>query len=234
MQLLNLTLLLIIFVLIYKIFKEIKYLKKYLQSLLDNQKYHTVDTDIKPISTQTKKLIGIGGGGSNIVEYLSNNSLSIYDSLVINSDKKALDQKDVPNKIYLKSKDNLGCGSNDKCGFHLIDESVFKDIKKFIGDNSSIYIVTTLGGGVGSGSTKAIVKYLYDQKIQVHISIVLPFSWEGIKRSNRAQGTLAYIQPYCTTIKIFNNDDLKQYNKSSMKECFSKLNQTIDSYIGSL
>jgi S-adenosylmethionine:diacylglycerol 3-amino-3-carboxypropyl transferase len=53
--------------------------------------------------SEKKKIIGIGGGGSNIVEYLANQ----YESLIINSDKKALEQKKVKNKIHLEKPDNL-------------------------------------------------------------------------------------------------------------------------------
>ena len=53
--------------------------------------------------SKNKKVIGIGGGGSNIVESFSNH----YESLIINSDKRALEQKKVKNKIYLEKPDNL-------------------------------------------------------------------------------------------------------------------------------
>lgn len=51
---------------------------------------------------QKIKIIGLGGGGSNIVEYLSNTHPMEYDALIINSDKKALETKNVDKKFYYK------------------------------------------------------------------------------------------------------------------------------------
>lgn len=227
-QFINLTFVVVILFLIYKIFKKIQYFQK----CIEKKSYSEIEANKQYVNI--KKLIGIGGGGSNIVEYITNESKNSYDSLVINSDKKALDQKRIINKLYLESKNNLGCGSNDKCGFQLINQSTIKDIQKIINNNSKVYIVSTLGGGVGSGSTKAIVKYLYEHNIEIHISVVFPFKWEGIKRTNRAIETLSFIRPYCKTIKQFYNDDFKKYNTTSMKECFSELNRSIDEHIETL
>ena len=95
---------------VYQDFKNIYYFKIKNFFLKKKEEQHS----------ENKKVIGIGGGGSNIVESLSNH----YESLIINSDKKALEQKKVENKIHLEKPDNLGCGSNEKCGFSLITEDV--------------------------------------------------------------------------------------------------------------
>ena len=52
--------------------------------------------------TEKVKIIGVGGGGSAIVEYLSNKYPNRYDSIILNSDKKALTSKNVTNKIHLE------------------------------------------------------------------------------------------------------------------------------------
>lgn len=180
---------------------------------------------------EVKKIIGIGGGGSNIVEYLYRISDLPYDPLVINSDKKALDLKKVPSKIYLNSPKSYGCGSNEVCGLNLVDETALDQVKNFIGTTNKVYIIVTLGGGVGSGSTKAIVKYLFEQDIDVHLIVVYPFSWEGIKKTKKADDTLEFSRAYCKKVNVFKNDDLKQYSEKSMKECFNLLNKSVDKTI---
>lgn len=187
---------------------------------------------INPINdTKIKKVIGVGGGGSNIVEYLYKVSYFSYDPLVINSDKKALDIKKVPNKLYLDSPKSYGCGSNEVCGLELINETTLGRIKNFISTTKKIYIIVTLGGGVGSGSTKAIVKYLYEQDIEVYLIAVYPFSWEGINKTKRADDTLKFSKSYCKKIHIFKNDNLKKYYSNSMRDCFHLLNKSIDKTI---
>ena len=200
---------------VYQDFKNIYYLKIKNFFLKKKEELHT----------ENKKVIGIGGGGSNIVESLSNH----YESLIINSDKKALEQKKVENKIHLEKPDNLGCGSNEKCGFSLITEDVLNQIDNFINENLSITLIATLGGGVGSGSTKAIAEHLTNKNIIVKCILVKPFSWEGSKKSNRANETIEFLkQLKNVSIIEIENDELKSFEHLSMKESFNLLNNKIN------
>lgn len=202
---------------IYQDFKNIYYLKikKYFIKKQQNQEQHS----------ENKKIIGIGGGGSNIVESFSKQ----YESLIINSDKSALEQKKVKNKIHLEKPDNLGCGSNEKCGFSLITEEVLNQIDNFIDKNLSVTIIATLGGGVGSGSTKAIAEYLSNKNILVKCILVKPFSWEGSKKINRANETIEFLkQLKNVSIIEIENDELKSFEHLSMKESFNLLNNKIN------
>jgi cell division protein FtsZ len=200
---------------VYQDFKNIYYFK--IKSFFFKLKQET--------HQESKKIIGIGGGGSNIVEYLTNQ----YESLIINSDKKALEQKKVKNKIHLEKPDNLGCGSNEKCGFSLITEDVLNQIDNFINENLSITLIATLGGGVGSGSTKAIAEHLSNKNIIVKCVLVKPFSWEGSKKSNRANETIEFLkQLENVSIIEIENDELKSFEHLSMKESFNLLNNKIN------
>lgn len=203
---------------VYQDFKNIYYFKIKNFFLKKKEEQHT----------ENKKVIGIGGGGSNIVEYLTNQ----YESLIINSDKRALEQKEVKNKIHLEKPDNLGCGSNEKCGFSLITEDVLNQIDNFINENLSITLIATLGGGVGSGSTKAIVEHLSNKNIIVKCVLVKPFSWEGSKKSNRANETIKFLKQLKNiSIVEIENDELKSFEHLSMKESFNLLNNRIKSII---
>ena len=202
---------------VYQDFKNIYYfkIKTYFIKKQQNQEQHS----------ENKKIIGIGGGGSNIVESFSKQ----YESLIINSDKSALEQKKVKNKIHLEKPDNLGCGSNEKCGFSLITEDVLNQIDNFINENLSITIIATLGGGVGSGSTKAIAEHLTNKNIIVKCILVKPFSWEGSKKSNRANETIEFLkQLKNVSIIEIENDELKSFEHLSMKESFNLLNNKIN------
>ena len=200
---------------VYQDFKNIYYLKIKNYFIKKKEEQHS----------KNKKVIGIGGGGSNIVESFSNH----YESLIINSDKRALEQKKVKNKIHLEKPDNLGCGSNEKCGFSLITEDVLNQIDKFINKNLSITLIATLGGGVGSGSTKAIAEHLTNKNIIVKCILVKPFSWEGSKKSNRANETIEFLkQLKNVSIIEIENDELKSFEHLSMKESFNLLNNKIN------
>ena len=198
---------------LHKIYKFIKNLYS------NNNKYNS--------KSKQKILIGIGGGGSNIVEYIDNLYQNQFNSMIINSDLNALNSKNIETKLLLNKTDNYGCGANASCGLQLIDDIVLSDIAKFIDNRDDVNIIVTLGGGVGSGSTKAIIKYLNTKKINIKIFVVYPFSWEGIKRMNRATDTVKFIKKYDINLHEFYNDDLKKYGKTSMKKCFNILNKDI-------
>ena len=174
-----------------------------------------------------KILLGIGGGGSNIVEYIDKSYPKEFETMIINSDKEALVSKDIENKLLLNTVDGYGCGSNENCGLLRTDAIVLKNIKKFIGNSNDVNIIVTLGGGVGSGSTKAIVKYLNEKRIKLNIFVVYPFSWEGSKRMNRAIETIKFIKNYNINLHEFYNDDLKEYGNIGMAKCFNILNKNI-------
>lgn len=190
--------------------------------VLENHTFETID--------KNKKIIGIGGGGCNIVEYLTKNYLDTYDGLIINSDKKALLNKEIK-KIFLEKEDGLGCGSNEFCGFKIINKKVIDELIKFIGNSKDIYIVATLGGGVGSGSTKAIVQYLSTFDIKIFIILVKPFTWEGDKKKNRSSNTIDFIKSFSSDLFILENDSLLDHSNLNIKDCFNIQNKKIHNLI---
>ena len=102
-------------------------------------------------------------------------------------------------------------------------------IDKFINKNLSITLIATLGGGVGSGSTKAIAEHLSNKNIIVNCILVKPFSWEGSKKINRANETIEFLkQLKNVSIIEIENDELKSFEHLSMKESFNLLNNKIN------
>lgn len=171
------------------------------------------------------KIIGIGGGGSNIVEYLSTSSPEVYSSLAINSDKKALDIKNVDKKILLKKDNFYGCGSNIMCGYSLVTPKVIREIKKFITKKEEAYIFVTLGGGCGTGSLRAIVQEFKDSTFLLNFILITPFKWEGEKKRKRANDAIEEIKKYYKNVTIFSNDDLLNLGNLGISECFKIQNE---------
>lgn len=181
--------------------------------------------------TQKVKLIGVGGGGSAIVEYLSNKYPNRYDSIILNSDKKALTSKDVTNKIHLEKPDNLGCGSNTLCGYNLVNDSVIEKLKNFINTDKKVFIFATLGGGCGSGSVRALSQYLPMKDLDIQYFLTTPFSWEGLKRTNRANETIEFLKNNNAKTIVFSNDELLKSGDLTMKDCFHKQDEAFHKII---
>ena len=177
------------------------------------------------------KIIGLGGGGSNIVEYLSNTYPLEYDTLIINSDKKALETKNVDKKILLQKDNTYGCGSNIVCGYTLITSYVISQIKYFIERNRDIYIFVTLGGGCGTGSLKAIAQEFKDSNYRLNFILTTPFKWEGVKKNERANEIIEQIKNDFQNVYIYSNDELLDFGNLGISECFKIQNEKFNKLI---
>ena len=177
------------------------------------------------------KIIGLGGGGSNIVEYLSNTYPLEYDALIINSDKKALETKNVDKKILLQKDNTYGCGSNIVCGYTLITSDVIAQIKYFIERNRDIYIFVTLGGGCGTGSLKAIAQEFKDSNYRLNFILTTPFKWEGVKKNERANEIIEQIKNDFQNVYIYSNDELLDFGNLGISECFKIQNEKFNKLI---
>ena len=177
------------------------------------------------------KIIGLGGGGSNIVEYLSNTYPLEYDTLIINSDKKALETKNIDKKILLQKDNTYGCGSNIVCGYTLITSDVISQIKYFIERNRDIYIFVTLGGGCGTGSLKAIAQEFKDSNYRLNFILTTPFKWEGVKKNERANEIIEQIKNDFQNVYIYSNDELLDFGNLGISECFKIQNEKFNKLI---
>ena len=72
------------------------------------------------------KVIGIGGGGSNAINYMYNKGIKGVDYVVCNTDSQALENSPVPNKVQLgiKETEGLGAGADPVVGEKAAIESL--------------------------------------------------------------------------------------------------------------
>jgi len=164
----------------------------------------------KKISSLKKScFIGIGGGGTNIIEDISKlDNKHIFISM--NSDKQSLEQKKSKHKILLGWNKNagLGCGGKDTCGRNLITDDLKQSLEQLTKNINQIYVIATLGGGVGSGATPEIAEFLKSLDKQVVVFVTLPFNFEGKIRSNIAYKALEKIKLQTDGLIVLKNDDL--------------------------
>lgn len=172
-------------------------------------------------------IIGIGGGGSNIVNNISKNN-PLYLPVIINSDLQAMESKNIQHKIYLSKPKGYGCGGNTNCGINLVTDDTTQKLSEYIGKKKRVFIVVTLGGGVGSGSIQPISKFLSSKGIKIVLFLVFPFKFEGVKKFDTATKTVTNIQKYASNIFIIHNEHiLDNYTSHSMRDGFSIVDKTI-------
>ena len=99
----------------------------------------------------------------------------------------------------------------------LIDEKVKEHIKQFTSDFETIYLIATLGGGVGSGSTPEIAKYLKKINKKVIAYTTLPFTFEGKVRLRIAQNSLKELEAYVDESNVIDNNRIAKSKKGLRK-----------------
>ncbi len=176
------------------------------------------------------KVIGVGGGGGNAVNYMYSLGIDGVDFIVCNTDSQALAQSAIPNKIQLGPHltQGLGAGANPEIGKQAGEESV-DEITKILKVNTRMAFITAgMGGGTGTGGAPIIAKVCRDLGILTVGIVTTPFAYEGRKRLKQAADGIAAMREHVDTILIISNDKLRQqYGNLPFTQAFSKADNVL-------
>ncbi len=174
------------------------------------------------------KVIGVGGGGSNAVNYMYSQGITGVDFIVCNTDAKSLDISPVPNKIQLGK--GLGAGNIPAVAKKAAEDKA-DEIKALLEKNTQMLFITAgMGGGTGTGAAPVIaslakeIELLDDteKKILTVAIVTLPFSFEGRKRKLQAEEGIRELKKYVDAILIINNDKLREFGDLPLGQAFEK------------
>src|SRR5690554_1249595 len=116
--------------------------------------------DIPPVERSIIKVLGVGGGGSNAVNYMFTQGIVGVDFAICNTDNQAMETSLVPVKIKLGPAltGGRGAGSRPQIGKQACIESI-DEVRNFILDGTKMLFVTAgMGGGTGTGAAPIIAK----------------------------------------------------------------------------
>ena len=123
----------------------------------ENQ-YENLSWDLPKNQSNVIKVIGVGGGGSNAINYMYNKGINGVDYVICNTDAQALENSPVPNKVQLgiNLTEGMGAGADPKIGEKAAIESL-DVLKKMLDKNTKMVFVTAgMGGGTGTGAAPII------------------------------------------------------------------------------
>lgn len=171
------------------------------------------------------KVIGVGGGGGNAINYMYNLGIDGVDFVICNTDSQALSLSPVPNKIQLGPHltQGLGAGANPEIGKQASEESN-EDISKILKVNTRMAFITAgMGGGTGTGGAPVVSKICRDLGILTVGIVTMPFTYEGRKRMKQAQEGIDRMREHVDTILIVSNDKLRQqFGNLPFTQAFAK------------
>ena len=168
--------------------------------------------DLPKDSSSIIKVIGVGGGGSNAVNYMFNQGIVGVDFIVCNTDRQALNISPVPLKIQLGASltDGCGAGAIPEIGKNSAIENI-EDIRDFLGNGTKMVFVTAgMGGGTGTGAAPVIAQVAKELGILTVGIVTIPFGFEGRKRRQQAEDGLEEMRKNVDTLLVINNERLRE------------------------
>jgi cell division protein FtsZ len=171
------------------------------------------------------KVIGVGGGGGNAVNYMHKQGIEGVDFVLCNTDAKALEQSDIPLKIQLGPTltQGLGAGADPQIGEGACKESI-EELENILKDNTKMVFVTAgMGGGTGTGAAPVISEVAKKLGILTVGIVTTPFNHEGPRRKLQAENGISKMREYVDTILVVSNDKVRQqYGNVGFKNAFSR------------
>ena len=189
-----------------------------------------IQFDLPKQKSSIIKVLGVGGGGSNAVNFMFQQDIEGVDFIICNTDSKAIEQSLVPNKIQLGPHltQGLGAGADPSVGKMATEESL-EEIKRILEVNTKMAFITVgMGGGTGTGGAPIIAKICKDLGILTVGIVTTPFGFEGPRRQKQAEEGINELKPYVDTLLVISNDKLRvQYGNLKMKEAFTKADNVL-------
>ena len=186
--------------------------------------------DMPKTQSNTIKVIGVGGGGSNAVNHMFTQNIRGVDFVICNTDAQALENSPVPNKIQLGANltSGLGAGANPEIGEQAAKESI-QEIQQMLNTQTKMVFITAgMGGGTGTGAAPIIAKIAKDMDILTVGIVTMPFQFEGRMRSNQAQIGIDQLRKNVDSLIVINNNKLREvYGNLGFKAGFSKADEVL-------
>lgn len=184
-----------------------------------------VEMPNKTLSDNIAKIsvIGVGGGGCNMINHMINEGTHKIDLIAANTDLQVLRISKAPKKIQLglKLTKGLGAGMKPEIGRDSAVES-YEDIKEALKGADIVFIAAGLGGGTGTGAAAIIAKAAKEIGALTVSVVTKPFTWEGKKRAGLANLGLEEIKKVSDSIIVVPNDRLLEIidENVGMKDAF--------------
>jgi len=177
------------------------------------------------------KVMGIGGGGSNAVNYMFEHGIQGVDFVICNTDLQALEASPVPIKIQLGANltEGLGAGSNPEVGRKAAEESADRITELLDANTKMLFLTAGMGGGTGTGASPVIAEIAREKGILTVAVVTIPFITEGGYRKQYADEGIAELKKYVDTLLVINNEKLIEvYGDLTFTEAFGKANEVLN------
>ncbi|MDR2585434.1 MAG: cell division protein FtsZ [Prevotellaceae bacterium] len=180
------------------------------------------------------KVIGVGGGGGNAVNYMYKKGIKDVSFMVCNTDAQALKHSQVPEKLQLGEHITRGRGAG--CNPDIARKAAFESedkIKQHLGDTTEMVFITAgMGKGTGTGAAPVIAEMAKKMDILTIGVVTLPFRDEGHDFLERALDGIHEMRKHVDSLLIIDNEKLYDYfGELSVFEAFPKADEVLSTAV---
>lgn len=191
---------------------------------------HLVDLSdtLRDNNSSIIKVIGVGGGGGNAVNYMYDQGIVDVSFVVCNTDQQALNHSPVNQRIML-GEDGLGAGGRPENARAAVEQSLLR-IEQMLKSTPTkmVFITAGMGGGTGTGAAPVIAKVAHDLGILTVGIVTIPFAFEGTQKINQALRGVREMSNNVDAILVVNNEKLcKIYPDLNLRNAFDKANEVL-------
>ena len=156
------------------------------------------------------KVVGVGGGGNNVVNRMVHSGAQGVDFIAVNTDKQALNASSANYKLQIGEKltGGKGAGSNPEIGRKAAEESR-NQISKALEETDMVFVTAGMGGGTGTGGAPIVAEIAKEMDILTVAVVTKPFGFEGRRRAQQAEAGIAELKEKVDSLVIIPNERLK-------------------------
>ena len=176
------------------------------------------------------KVIGVGGGGSNAVNYMYNQKIPKVRFVVCNTDKQHLDDSPVPHRVLLGENITHGRGAGNKPDVgRKCAEASAESIKELFTDGTEMVFITAgMGGGTGTGAAPVVAKLAKEANMLTIGIVTVPFMFEGEQKILKAIEGANAMKEHVDALLLINNENLIElYPDLNFFNAFEKADDTL-------
>ena len=176
------------------------------------------------------KVIGVGGGGGNAVNYMYKQNIPNVNFVVCNTDRQHLLNSPVPNKVLLgyEITKGLGAGNRPEVGKQCAEADSDK-IKALFDDHTEMVFITAgMGGGTGTGAAPVVAQLAKEAGMLTIGIVTVPFMFEGEKKVLKAIEGAEELKKHVDALLVINNENLLElYKDLNFFNAFGKADDTL-------
>ncbi len=176
------------------------------------------------------KVVGVGGGGGNAVNYMQQSNIEGVEFINANTDVQALQGSECSTIIQLGGNltKGLGAGADPDVGRQAAIEDRER-IAEALAGSDMIFITAGMGGGTGTGAAPVIAEIARDIGALTVAVVTRPFKFEGARRDKLADQGLKLLRESCDSLITIPNEKLLEVmgKEASLQDAFATANDVL-------